>query len=442
MLTKAASNSSQLGHPGCSIVVHEGMYINPTSCYGYGVPFMFALPWPKGFSLEIVGLQEVRILSTSAPLQCIFAALRMELIIRNVTIYGRRGPLNATITACAASVQLVDVRIHGSRHHALQMTEGSNLKAVNCAFAEFRVPFSLTECKAVFKSCRWTFRDGCAGDLAAFTGSTFHGDMRFGIVHNGSATFHQCQFIRSSASDEETGGFFVSNYGAIYLAKQGKLLMTESSVSGFERPVIASDSYSNAVIKRCQFLDCGTAFSSDLNSDISVIECELAVKHLLKLSLNEKGKVRFERNTLRPTRKFPELFLCPNWPNQPIIVTDREAKVLTHDFAKVNIEYIEPRSQYHPKETYGPTRQSRIDNEEYAVKMKLNVNHLLEGVPSIISDLYVGKDMRECLHCGKTSKEKPKAKFQYCAKCRNVSYCSKECQAAHWRDHKLLCKTV
>ena len=44
---------------------------------------------------------------------------------------------------------------------------------------------------------------------------------------------------------------------------------------------------------------------------------------------------------------------------------------------------------------------------------------------------------KSCLMCMKD--EKPDAKFQYCAKCRSVCYCSKECQKAHWRDHKLAC---
>ena len=30
-------------------------------------------------------------------------------------------------------------------------------------------------------------------------------------------------------------------------------------------------------------------------------------------------------------------------------------------------------------------------------------------------------------------------KFSHCARCRAVSYCSKECQAKHWPDHRLSC---
>lgn len=32
-----------------------------------------------------------------------------------------------------------------------------------------------------------------------------------------------------------------------------------------------------------------------------------------------------------------------------------------------------------------------------------------------------------------------KLKLYYCGACRRVRYCSKECQAADWRDHKTNC---
>jgi hypothetical protein len=33
------------------------------------------------------------------------------------------------------------------------------------------------------------------------------------------------------------------------------------------------------------------------------------------------------------------------------------------------------------------------------------------------------------------------AKLQKCAKCKDISYCSKECQKTHWPKHKKECKT-
>ena len=50
---------AKAGRLGCSIVVHEGMYIDPTGFHGIQI-FNF----PKDFSLEIVGMENVRIVNT------------------------------------------------------------------------------------------------------------------------------------------------------------------------------------------------------------------------------------------------------------------------------------------------------------------------------------------------------------------------------------------
>lgn len=31
-------------------------------------------------------------------------------------------------------------------------------------------------------------------------------------------------------------------------------------------------------------------------------------------------------------------------------------------------------------------------------------------------------------------------KFKQCGRCKNIRYCSKACQKAHWSTHKLVCK--
>ena len=46
---------------------------------------------------------------------------------------------------------------------------------------------------------------------------------------------------------------------------------------------------------------------------------------------------------------------------------------------------------------------------------------------------------KPCAYCGKLPSVDPPARFQVCAKCRGPAYCSKDCQAAAWSDHKLKC---
>ena len=45
-----------------------------------------------------------------------------------------------------------------------------------------------------------------------------------------------------------------------------------------------------------------------------------------------------------------------------------------------------------------------------------------------------------CAHCGK--KEEAGEKFKKCGRCENVCYCSRECQEAHWKEHKKACKQI
>lgn len=62
---------------------------------------------------------------------------------------------------------------------------------------------------------------------------------------------------------------------------------------------------------------------------------------------------------------------------------------------------------------------------------ELALNHLMR-------DLRLQKPQRgnACASCGAVTRLKA------CARCEAVGYCSRECQAAHWREHKRLCKSL
>lgn len=42
--------------------------------------------------------------------------------------------------------------------------------------------------------------------------------------------------------------------------------------------------------------------------------------------------------------------------------------------------------------------------------------------------------------CSKCRKTLPEGKVSVCSRCRSVSYCSKECQVADWKQHKVFCR--
>ncbi|KAJ7230115.1 hypothetical protein GGX14DRAFT_409997 [Mycena pura] len=47
-----------------------------------------------------------------------------------------------------------------------------------------------------------------------------------------------------------------------------------------------------------------------------------------------------------------------------------------------------------------------------------------------------------CTKCFKTDLDHPELELRRCGKCKGVWYCSKECQTAHWPQHKKSCKEV
>ncbi|OCB84661.1 hypothetical protein A7U60_g8181 [Sanghuangporus baumii] len=49
---------------------------------------------------------------------------------------------------------------------------------------------------------------------------------------------------------------------------------------------------------------------------------------------------------------------------------------------------------------------------------------------------------RGCFKCGNIASDDRKVTLRRCVACRNVEYCSKECQMSDWKDHKRDCKSL
>ena len=246
------------------------------------------------------------------------------------------------------------------------------------------------------------------------------------MAEEGNATFRHCKFVSKIGGDGK-----MRTPKTFYVDSKGRITLKYCQLSGFICGAFVLGSGSQANFKSCDILDCDSAVVCELNSSVSVLQCELAVNSVATLCLNEKGKIHFQGNTVKPSQflsssHFPQ----PRPSETAVIFTDREPSVLEHDFPEVHIQRFRMPEDRRPETWYrGATRKSREDHAEH-----------LSNVTKVLGPLSFAADDNTCIACCNRSSKNPNLKFKYCERCRKVSYCSKECQLADWRDHKLLCR--
>ena len=120
-----ARNEGTKGRKGCSIVVHEGVYVDALTPAGN---------FPKEFSLEIVGVKNVRLIFETV--DC-FMIRSLNLTLKNVSVFDRRLNLfrPTIVVGDGACVQLNHANVHSPKAVAIYMNE-SKLSLVRTSFAE------------------------------------------------------------------------------------------------------------------------------------------------------------------------------------------------------------------------------------------------------------------------------------------------------------------
>ena len=409
-----ASFSSFFGFKGCSIVVHDGMYIDPLP------EDKLRRPPKEGFSLEIIGVEEVRILLNST-YTVLFHAPHVKLALKNLSIYENcevdvftQQSEWATIALWGGQLSLVDVRMRGS-NLCVFGKKGCEFEVSDCVFSNYPRSFQMMDSKADFRNTLWYHNfapeNQVIGDCVAI-----------GVICNGNSnvTFDRCQFIRQPGFEGETNGT------ACQVVLGARMRMTDCLISGFWAPFDANNTGSKAVLNRCEIIDCHWGAVCSYNSSASVTDCKLEVDVIMFLQYNEAGEIIFLRNSIKPGPKIRDV----QPPDPPLICLDRVPKKLEQDIDGVNFKVFRsnPNAQ---RLCVGATRKSREDYAEYCRSSSVTKLH---GS--------LAPDVRHCVRCYVNEKRKPEAKFQYCIRCRSACYCSKECQLADWPDHKLACKKV
>jgi len=438
---------------GCSIVVHPGMYINPMHMLSSAPePEQFKLP--RGFSLEIVGVEEVRIVNTEADKFVFWACSFTHLTLRNLLIHDLCST-EATVFAVRAKVSLIDVLISGkneSTRAGINAFKRSEVDVSRSTFIRVHHPFYIRHSDSKFTHCQFhdVGRPGLVDMESSFSimdseiigvGTTVMFARGFAKVD-----IRRCRFFA-----RKDGGFSPRSIYHAILANSGvQMTVTDCSLVGFTFAFSVQDFHSKAEIRDCEFIDCGFALVSHMNPTVVVEDCKLSVCAVAEMSFCVRGRILFRRNSVKIGR-YPELLdlrrspreavLYPdsfrqNRRNAALFFADRQLETLEDDFPRPIIQFFDPDSL--PIFGYGATRESRLNLQE---RLALTIKSINETqTKAERSESIALEEYKYCVYCCLTPTDDPSVSFKYCNLCRGVCYCSKACQVAHWKDHKLICK--
>ena len=92
-------------------------------------------------------------------------------------------------------------------------------------------------------------------------------------------------------------------------------------------------------------------------------------------------------------------------------------------------------------------RPSKKEASKHSKKLSEEKERIMEshvaGKPVVRIDSSIDREIiKRCERCSDVEDRIVKPKFKFCSKCQKVSYCSKNCQQADWKDHKVLCPYI
>lgn len=95
-------------------------------------------------------------------------------------------------------------------------------------------------------------------------------------------------------------------------------------------------------------------------------------------------------------------------------------------------------------EPCGDTLKAILDGRDGSTNIQPEIRWKLQGIARLVEymDLtdYKASLVAKCISCSKTGTLE--APLLCCSRCRVVWYCSRECQRAHWKIHKVYCKKL
>ena len=178
---------------------------------------------------------------------------------------------------------------------------------------------------------------------------------------------------------------------------------------------------------RCSFRSCDTIIIPTINSDALVSDCVFQDFIVVaQIFYNTKGSVEFRRNSP----------LDEGYRVQVII--DSSSTTPKHDFPDILFRHEDGNLAKFPSKKEASNHSKKFANN----KFRLQSEHELGMDPSGYDSSIDPHSVKRCKRCDLIEERLVKDKFKFCSTCERVCYCSRKCQLADWKDHKVVCSIM
>ena len=211
-------SSSAKGLTSWSIVLTEGMYIDCQFCLNRWIP---------ADAIEIVGLNDVRLVSTATH-GCTINVGAVNLTLRNFRLYTYMEHPSAGITGL--NITLSNVKLNSPFGYALRIEEGSLLMK-DCAVSGSEHGVAARGARVRMEDCYVSdVHEGIHFHYSSFTAvkSRFLNVDKMTVTENSRCLIERCRFERSRAETCEFG--HTHDYDSLFLINNESELLCEGSL--------------------------------------------------------------------------------------------------------------------------------------------------------------------------------------------------------------------
>jgi len=437
---------------GVSILVHEGLYINPFLQ-------VHIKSLPQNFTIEIVGIKNVRFLISLQ--QTFQATSTCKISLRNILIHGRA--CHNLVLSGNAEFFFDDIKISTPQGIGIISLNGCYLILRNCLFQNCFHCIYCTNANAFvsaskFKECSGTFIGQVhgSGSINVVDSEFYFSQKNSGycilLSENCMADLQRCKLIGNPFSS------------SAICARSAVVSIADSFFDDFKRAVDLTQRGAKAKLIQCEFGSrILTVVKCQYNVDVYLERNIFHGKDLVEM-VASTGEIKLlnNRSMIRGPHSISRDHLC-SIPMHDFKV--HEMKVITKNSEFPHICDHHKRSDLIRKYRSGmklPTRNVPIPLYCYWCYHDL-IGPNLVYCQGCIQKVYCSKVCQELdwvrhkplcesqysehlpfvWYCYKCHDDKKREKKQmYCKNCMKVVYCSKDCQVADWPDHKIICESL